>query len=284
MAKKNKQIVSRLRNKYRLVVLNDETFEEKISLKLSRLNVFLVLTIVAILLVGSTIFLVAFTPLREYIPGYASTDLRRKALKLTLRADSLETQIAHNNLYLANINNIISGKPPVMLDSALPETSAAVVGNLDPQLSQADSALRKTVEEEERFNINNSSNVSLAGFHFFAPVKGVVTSHFDRSETHFGVDITAKKNTPVKSCLAGTVIFADWTTESGYVTVVQHTKDLLSVYKHCASLLKSPGDLVQTGQAIAIIGNSGENSTGPHLHFELWFAGNAVNPENYIAY
>jgi murein DD-endopeptidase MepM/ murein hydrolase activator NlpD len=117
-----------------------------------------------------------------------------------------------------------------------------------------------------------------------APVKGLLTSKFDKGVQHYGVDITAKKNTPVKSCLAGTVIFAEWTTETGYVMIIQHTRELISVYKHCSALLKKPGDYIQTGQAVAIIGNSGETSTGPHLHFELWHQGNPVNPESYISF
>lgn len=283
MAKKTKTVITRLRNKYRLVVLNDETFEEKVSLKLSRLNVFLVLTIASILLIGSTILLVAFTPLREYIPGYASTELRRATLELTLKTDSLETQLAYSNQYLENIKNIINGTP-VDPTSDQNADSTDSPGTLDPAISPADSSLRKTVEEEEQFNISNTPDQNLAGFSFMAPVKGLLTSKFDKGINHYGVDVTAKKNTPIKSCLAGTVIFAEWTSETGYVLIIQHSRELISVYKHCSALLKKPGDYVQTGQAIAIIGNSGETSTGPHLHFELWHEGNPVNPENYISF
>lgn len=283
MAKKSKAVIKRWRNKFRLVVLNDETFEEKISLKLSRLNVFLVLTIASILLVGSTILLIAFTPIREYIPGYASTELRRKAVLLTVRADSLESQLRYNNWYIENIRNVLNGKPmdPIDLNDA---DTIPVEGNMTPGVSEADSSLRNLVEEEERFNISNSPDQNLARFSFMAPVKGLLTSTFDAGQQHYGVDITANKNTPIKACLAGTVIFAEWTSETGYVLVVQHNKELISIYRHCSALLKNVGDLVQTGQAIAIIGNSGENSTGPHLHFELWHRGNPVNPQNYIAF
>ncbi len=283
MAKKEKRVIAKLRSKFRLVVLNDETFEEKISLKLSRLNVFLVLTIAAILLIGSTIMLVAFTPLREYIPGYASTELRRTALDLTIKADSLEAQLAYNKQYLNNIKNIINGEP-IDPESFRQSDTTISAGDMDQSVSKADSALRKTVEEEERFNISAGTNKSLAGFSFIAPVKGLLTSNYDSGLEHFGVDVTAKRNTPIKACLSGTVIFSQWTTETGYVMIIQHAKELLSVYKHCSALLKQPGERVQTGQAIAIIGNSGENSTGPHLHFELWHQGNAVNPENFISF
>jgi len=283
MAKQQKNIVKRLRNKYRLVILNDETFEEKVSVKLSRLNVFLVVTIAGIILVGSTIFLIAFTPLREYIPGYASTELRRNAVQLAQRSDSLEYHLLLNQRYFDNIRNIINGNPidPVQHTSS---DSNKVSGELNPEISSADSSLRVIVEEEERFNISNSPDESLVNFSFMAPVKGLLTSTFEKNVGHFGVDITAPRNTPIKACLGGTVIFAEWTSESGYVMLIQHTKEILSLYKHNSALLKKVGDRVQTGEAVAIIGNSGENSTGPHLHFELWHRGNPVNPQDYISF
>jgi murein DD-endopeptidase MepM/ murein hydrolase activator NlpD len=281
--KKSKTFYKRLRNKYRLVVLNDETFEEKISLKLSRLNVFLVLTTVALMLIGSTILLIAFTPLREYIPGYASTELRRKAVELTLRTDSIELVLAANERYLQNINNVIAGRPLDDLTLKVTDTAEAT-GDLTPKISEADSSLRQIVEEEERFNISNKPDAGLLNISFMAPVKGVISSSFNKTENHFGVDITAGKNTPIKACMTGSVVFADWTTQSGYVVIVQHSKEIVSVYKHCSALLKKQGDYVQTGEAIAIIGNSGEHSTGPHLHFELWHLGNPVNPESYVSF
>jgi murein DD-endopeptidase MepM/ murein hydrolase activator NlpD len=283
MEKKKKGLLRRLRNKYRLVVLNDETFEEKVSLKLSRLNVFLVLSTAAVLLVGSTILLVAFTPLREYIPGYASTELRRKAVQLSVRTDSLQQVLAYNERYLSNIQNIINGKPVDPIDRDLTD-STKVEGDLSPTVSDADSSLRKYVEEEDKFNISNRKNTSLTNFSFMAPVTGLVSSSFNQNSDHFGVDVTARKNTPIKTCMSGTVVFADWTTETGYVLLVQHTQEIISVYKHCSALLKKEGDYVQTGEAIAIIGNSGENTSGPHLHFELWHEGLPVNPENYISF
>lgn len=283
MAKKSKNVIRRWRSKFRLVVLNDETFEEKISLKLSRLNVFLVFTIAAILLVGTTILIVAFTPIKEYIPGYASTDLRRKSVQLALKADSLDRHLANTQWYFQNVQNIINGLPIDPMESVEVDTTP-VSGDMSPSPSAADSTLRNFVEEEDKFNIANAPDQNLARFSFMAPVKGLLTSTFNAGQNHFGVDVTAKKNTPIKSCLTGTVLFADWTTETGNVIIIQHNKELISIYRHCSALLKKPGDLVQTGQAIAIIGNSGENSTGPHLHFELWHQGNPVNPENYISF
>lgn len=281
--KKQKNLFKRLRNKYRLVVLNDETFEEKVSLKLSRLNVFLVLSTAAILLIGSTILLVAFTPLREYIPGYSSTELRRTSVKLAYQTDSLQRVIAYNENYLNNIKNILAGKPidPVGLNA---NDSAAITGDLNPRISEADSSLRQIVEEEERFNVSNQPGSNLLNLSFIAPIKGLITSGFNKNENHFGVDVTARKNTPIKASMNGTVIFSDWTTEAGYVLLIQHSDELISAYKHCSALLKSTGDYVQTGEAIAIIGNSGEHTSGPHLHFEMWHEGNPVNPESFISF
>jgi len=281
--KKQKTLYKRLRNKYRLVVLNDETFEEKVSLKLSRLNVFLVLSTIAILLIGTTILFVAFTPLREYIPGYASTELRRTSLKLAHQTDSLQQVLAYNEQYLVNIKNIINGKPVDPIDQDLSD-SVATTGELNPKVSEADSSLRQIVEEEEQFNVGNRPDANLLNLSFIAPVKGLISSSYNKNENHFGVDITAAKNTPIKAAMMGTIVFADWTTEAGYVVLIQHNDDLISAYKHCSALLKKPGDYVQTGEAIAIIGNSGEHTSGPHLHFELWHLGNPVNPENYIAF
>lgn len=282
-AKKQKNLYKRLRNKYRLVVLNDETFEEKVSLKLSRLNVFLVLSTAAILLIGSTILLVAFTPLREYIPGYSSTELRRTSLKLAYQTDSLQRVLVYNEKYLANIQNILNGKPvdPVGLQAS---DSATTTGELNPRISEADSSLRQIVEEEERFNVSSNTNANLLNLSFIAPIKGLITSSFNTNENHFGVDITSRKNTPIKASMNGTVIFADWTTEAGYVIFIQHSDELISAYKHCSALLKKTGDYVQTGEAIAIIGNSGEHTSGPHLHFEMWHEGNPVNPESFISF
>ncbi|MDX5325827.1 MAG: M23 family metallopeptidase [Bacteroidota bacterium] len=282
--KKSKKAITKLKNKYRLVVLNDETFEEKITFKLSRLNVFVAVMLGAILLIGSTILLIAFTPLREYIPGYASTDLRRKALELTLRTDSLERQLAFNEQYVSNIKNILSGNPvdPVVHNEQ--QTGSVEPQDIEFESTQDEAILRQFVEEEDRFNLPNRGSEPLANTAFFTPLKGLVTNAFDQDQNHVGVDITAKPNSPVKSCLEGTVILAEWTAETGYVMMIQHDHDLVSVYKHNSALLKKQGDLVRAGEAIAIIGNSGNHTTGPHLHFELWHQGLAVNPQEYISF
>lgn len=280
-----KKIAYKLRNKYRLVILNDDTFEEKLSLKLSRLNVFFIVGFMIIFLITATTLLIALTPLREYIPGYSSTALRRKAFELTLTTDSLERQIGYNERYLLNIRNILEGKPTInFADTSMSDSLVKV--QLNRSISREDSMLRLMVEEEEQFNLaaGNTKDISFTNLSFFSPVKGLITNDFNPQENHLGVDIVARKNEIIKSCQDGIVIFSEWTSETGYTLIIQHRGNFISVYKHNSSLLKEQGETVRAGEPIAIIGNSGELTTGPHLHFELWYDGNPVNPENYISF
>lgn len=278
---KKKARIERYRNKYRLVILNDDTFEEKVSLKLSRLNVIILSILSGAVLIVLTILLIAFTGLKEYIPGYASTELRTQAVDLALTTDSLERTLEIQQQYLNNVQRILRGDT---IEEPLNDTTTAVTAvTLDPAITPEDSTLRSYAEEEDRFNLSNRSN-DIATFTFFAPVKGLVTGTFDPQVNHLAIDIVAAKNTPIKACLDGVVLFADWTVETGHVIIVQHTENLISVYKHNSALLKSQGDLVRSGEALAIIGNSGEQTTGPHLHFELWHNGIPVNPQNYISF
>ena len=279
-----KTLGKKLRNKYRLVILNDDTFEEKLSLKLSRLNVFFVVGFLFIFLITATTLLISLTPLREYIPGYSSTALRRKAFELSLATDSLERQLNYNQRYLLNIRNIIEGKPVLNFeDTAI--SDSIVKAELNKSVSKEDSMLRLMVEEEEQFNIaSGSGNSQLKNLSFFSPIKGLITNHFNPRENHLGLDVVAKKNEVIKSCQDGIVVFSEWTSETGYTIIIQHRGNFISVYKHNSSLLKEQGENVKAGEPIAIIGNSGELTTGPHLHFELWYDGNPVNPENYISF
>ena len=279
-----KQLIEKLRNKYRLVILNDETFEEKLSLKLSRLNVFFIVGFLIIFLIISTTLLIAFTPLREYIPGYSSTALRRKAFELALKSDSLQNQINYNERYLINIRRIVEGKALINLADSAGSDSILEV-ELNRKISREDSILRAYVEEEERFNIAQIEEKGVGfRFSFYAPVKGLVTNGFNVSEGHLGVDIVSDKNEVIKAAQDGIVIFSGWTAETGYVLIIQHPGELVSAYKHNSSLIKVAGQSVEAGEPIAIIGNTGEFTTGPHLHFELWYQGNPVNPEDYISF
>ena len=292
--KKEEKWFDRLRNKYRLVVMNDSTFEEKLSFRLSRLNVFVVLGTIAILLVFLTTYIIAFTPLREYIPGYARVDLQKQFYELQLKTDSMQQTFKANDLYLKNINTIINGgTPPDMNAPNLNEVNANKKDfkSISLDKSETETKLRNEVENMSKDyiavlktdNSPSQSNV-MRSFFYFTPVKGVLTNLFNINEKHFGVDIVAPKDEPIKAILDGTVVFSQWTLDNGWVIAVQHAQNVLSVYKHNSTLLKKEGSVVKAGEAIAIIGNSGENSTGMHLHFELWFNGIPVNPKEYISF
>jgi murein DD-endopeptidase MepM/ murein hydrolase activator NlpD len=288
--RKKEKWIARLKTKYRLVIMNESTYEEKLSFKLSRLNVFVTMASTAIILIIMTIFIIAFTPLREYIPGYMDPEIPAKVYFLEQKADSLENDLRMKNLYLTNIRNIIEGKDVV---SEIPqENDSDVVYEINTlERSKEDSILRAEYERHSRYNLYENmepdllpSMVSASGISFFSPISGIITNHFNLEEGHYGVDIVAESNETIKAVLEGTVIFADWTLETGYVIGIQHQGNFISVYKHNATLLKKQGTYVQAGEPIAIIGDSGEMTTGPHLHFELWHNGTPLNPEEYVSF
>ncbi|QNM84881.1 peptidoglycan DD-metalloendopeptidase family protein [Polaribacter pectinis] len=282
MAKKKGKFKQKLTDKYRLVVLNEDTFEERFSLKLSRLNVFVLGGFFSILLIASTILLIAFTPIKEYIPGYSSSKLKADALKATLKADSLKTKLAVLENYTLALKPVLTGEIEAeSIDSLQVEARQREIDESLLNASREDSLFREKIESENRFAIqqNGSSNVKIV---FFAPLTGTISQNFDVNSKHFAVDIVAKTGTPIKAVADGTVIFSAWNTETGYVLILKHANDYISVYKHNGNLLKQQGDFVKSGEVIATVGSTGELTTGPHLHFELWSGGYAVNPTNFI--
>nr|WP_299171018.1 M23 family metallopeptidase [uncultured Allomuricauda sp.] len=282
--KKRKEIKRKLLHKYRLVILNESTFEEKISFKLSRLNVFVTGTLFIIVLIGITTLIIAFTPLREYIPGYSSTRLKRQATELTYKTDSLVTVLNYTNRYLDNVRLVLRGdieNNEVNRDSLF-EKYKLDPSSVDLTPIRQDLLLREEVELEDKYNLFER-DVENVGTLLFSPVSGTLSQRYDPENKHYAVDVVAPKDTPVKSIGDGTVLFSEWTAETGYVIIIEHRdNNLTSVYKHNGSLSKVQGDLVKAGEIIASIGNTGELTTGPHLHFELWRKGKPVNPLNYI--
>lgn len=276
----------RLKNKYRLVILNEDSFEEKISLRLSRLNVFVVIGISSLVLILLVIMLIAFTPLREFIPGYANVSVRKQGVENYIKSDSMEVMLANNNLYIDNLKHIIQGNVIEFDEKAIID-STVNYKSITNEPVEEDSLLRNMIETEEKYNLfsaagNNPENIS--SFIFFNPLKGSVTNRFNIKKEHFGIDVVAPKNEAIKATLDGTVIFAEWTAETGYVIQLQHADNIVSIYKHNSVLHKKAGDHVKAGEVVAIIGNSGEYSTGPHLHFELWYNGIPINPEDYMMF
>lgn len=278
--------MNKLKHKYRLVFFNDNTFEEVWHLRLSLLNVLAVVGTISAFLITLVVFLMAFTPLREFIPGYPDQSMQTNIMHNALRLDSLENEIRIRDQYFANLNALISGEEPINYEN--PQDSAKIFENIKFTKSIHDSLLRQRVEEEEQFDFSVSSSPklenSISEMHFLTPIKGLVTNSYNASENHFGVDIVASPNEVVKATLDGTVILATWTAETGNIIQIQHQNNIVSVYKHNASLLKRTGSQVKAGDAIAIIGNSGELTTGPHLHFELWHNGKPINPADFIIF
>jgi murein DD-endopeptidase MepM/ murein hydrolase activator NlpD len=285
---KNEKKKRSWRDKYRFSVTNDTTFEEVWRIRLTQYNGFLLITFLLFFIVGSTASVIAFTNLRELIPGYPDVTMRRNILLSAIRLDSLEKELELRDKYFSNINAIIAGKQPVDIYT-LRDTSRNYK-SITFRTSPEDSALRVQVEKDDRYNltlgpVEPESVTSLAGLHFFPPVKGIVSGKFDPRSRHFGTDIVTKPKSSVDAVLDGTVIFTGWTMETGYVIEVQHSNNIVSVYKHNAALLKETGDLVRTGEAIAIVGDSGELYTsGPHLHFEIWYKGSPLDPEKHIIF
>ncbi len=286
-----KKIRKTINDRYKLVVLHEDTFEEKASFT-AKLWYWITAAIsfgaVATIL---TIVLIRVTPLREYVIGTTLSPSQRHELnKAYARLDSLETLAQANEIYLNNLQRVLRGEAGDTMDqvasapaqSVSPTAETAVVGPSEDEL-----ALRELVESGARYDIaeNQQNRTSgIASYTFYSPVNGVVSSTFSPQDEHYAIDIAVKMNEPVRATLAGHVVFASYTPETGNVVIVQHNSNLLSVYKHCASILKKVGNFVRAGEVIAFAGNTGELSTGPHLHFELWHNGAAANPTDYIAF
>ena len=283
MAKKKKK--GNWTHRYRMVVLNDDTFEEHLSLKLSKLNVVIVVVFIAAVLVTMTALLIAYTPLREYIPGYSSADLRRQAQELYEETDSLKTELLANEAQYERIKMVLSGNITSEEYREIDSVARVETQQENPDLTPiaADSALRKEVEAADRFNVIAGATAK-TNFVFFPPVKGQVTQLYDETIKHFAVDVVTPPKTPIKAAADGTVVFSGWTADTGYTILIEHSYGLITVYKHAASLSKEQNDQVLSGEVIGIVGNTGDLTTGPHLHFELWSDGYPLDPLNFISF
>ena len=281
-----KIFTDQLKNKYRLVILNDDTFAEKFAFRLSPLGLIIAISAVTIAMTTLVISLVAFTTLREYIPGYGNVTERKEILELSVKADSLEQTLSARDWYMKNLVNVFSGKTEGKTEKPAKDTSGKFQ-KVNTKPSESDIQFRKDVENEPasiKFAGSNIKKNALANYLFFSPIKGLITESFNVIEEHYGVDVVAKKDALIKSTLDGTVIYSGFTPSEGYILQIQHDNNLISIYKHNSSVLKKMGDKVKSGEAIAIIGNTGELSKGPHLHFELWHNGLPINPEEFIVF
>ncbi len=275
----------KLKYKYKLSIINETLYEEVLNFRLSLLHVLMALSVVAILLVSLTVLLITYTDLREFIPGYPDGRLRQLMIQNRIQVDSLESEVIKRDRYLKTIQLILKGEDTTYVHEIQNDSLKPIYDTLQFVLTDQEVAFRAEIEEKERFNLGfGIKGQNKDYYHFFPPVEGMVTQKFDEKHRHFGVDVVAKANAKVAAVLDGVVIFTGWTIKTGYVIQVQHANDLLSIYKHNSLLLKKQGDYVRAGEVLGVVGNTGEESSGPHLHFELWRAGNPLNPEDFIKF
>ena len=280
MAQQKKE---RKTTRYRLSLLDDQTHERLWIMKFTRTS-FILTTVSAVIVFALTIFsITAFTPVRTFIPGYPDAHSKRAAIQNAMRIDSLETVINSWELYTENLRRVLDGADPVSIDSIMGRKDAARNASRTMEPGRQDSILRQKVLDEEQFGLSErrQRDLPIEGMHFFVPLKGVISQGYDPI-VHPYIDITAPANSVVMSVLDGTVIFAGWNDEAGYTIQIQHENDIVSIYKHNQKLLKKTGDKVTAGTPVALVGNTGSLSTGDHLHFELWYRGNAIDPTKYI--
>lgn len=279
---KNK-IVNFFNKTFRLVVINDETLEEEGFLKLSRSNIIILASVLLVSAFVISFCIIVYSPLNKHLPGKSSELVQKELLTLVLKSDSLASALSISSLYLSNIESIIKGGSINFeyLDDSLNKIDNSEINFFK---SKEDSLLRIRVEREDQSSINLNSQRKSKQFLFFPPIEGFISDSFNLKTNHYGIDLVAKTGAKIKSIGEGTVVVSDWNPQTGYVLGIQHSENFISFYKHCSVLLKNVGDIITTGENIAIIGNSGELSSGPHLHFELWRRGVPLDPSLYISF
>ena len=270
----------------RIALIDDTTHQHLVTLHFTRTALFITIVTVLVVVCAAVYSLIAFTPVRTFIPGYPDARSKRAAIQNAITIDSLENVIFRWELYSENLRRAVEGEEPVKIDSLIKAKNNTKAESLDMDaIARQDSLLREHVKEEEQFGISERErrDLPIEGLHFFAPLKGVVSQGYD-PVIHPYIDIAAPEGSVVKATLDGTVIFAGWSDEAGHTIQIQHDGDIVSIYKHNEKLLKKAGDKVTAGSPIALVGNTGELTTGDHLHFELWHKGQTVDPTLYIKF
>jgi len=287
MNKEKKGFFSKLRDKYRINVINPENFEEISSFSATWLHLIMLLSVMFVLGLGLSLVVLLYTPLNSYLldnGSYAQSE--EQALILSKTIDSIEHELDMKTKYLDAQLKILKGEDEVFAEDNS-ETEAQANENVDPDklmyISPEDSAMRRELENDA-YGLNNKKEGRGELLHFYPPVNGIVNEGFSAAKNHYAVDLIAEKDAPIKAALDGTVIYSEFSATTGNVIMLQHLNNYISVYKHNSVLLKSVGNFVRAGESIAIIGNSGELTSGPHLHFELWRNGQPLNPENFIVF
>jgi len=285
MVKKKKiSRISKLLEKFHIVLVNEKTLEKRQILTSSRLQIALTSALAFITLLSLVFLIIYFTPLKEYFRGYTSTELRESSFDNAIKLDSLESLYLMQKNYISSVKDLLAGKIDFVDLSNDSLREANLINDLDfVETNTEDSILRAIVEEEDKYNLIDINTEKLSAV-LFSPAKGGISSEFNLQDKHYGIDITLPVNSPIYSISDGRVIFSEWTAETGYVIIIKHLNGLISSYKHNSSLSKNQGESVRTGEIIGFSGNTGQLTSGPHLHFELWFEGEPVDPLNFIEF
>jgi murein DD-endopeptidase MepM/ murein hydrolase activator NlpD len=277
-----------LTNKYLLIIRNEENFAEKTTFSFNYARILLLLAGVGLLLLGLAMYMVTILLDQWLDPRHAYMEANRRVLELSMKIDSLENQVNAKNIYIENVRRIIAGEEIDQNITSSPETdlqSAEISETIQP----IDSQFRANFEGSDLSNMTSlpitvsSSVYELRDVYLFSPLDGIITDGFNPKKDHYGIDMVSKESEPVRSVADGVVILSSWTLDGGYILAIQHAGNLISVYKHNSELFKNVGNFVAAGEVVATIGNTGELTSGPHLHLELWHNGNPVNPQEYIA-
>ena len=278
-----KRIAKKLLSRYRLVIVNETTFEEQLYFRISRFNVIILSSLIFGIITGLAFLLFSQTPLKEFIPGKASSELNKNAIDNHYMLDSISERFRQQSVYLSRIQKVLRGDLAFEdLDSISLDEEINVEQNQSIAPNAADSLLRDIVSQEDKYNVLEDQMADALSVLLYPPAQGPISQAYDAENKHFAVDVVLQPSTPIKSIADGTVIFSEWTAETGYVIMVEHPYSLLSVYKHNASLTRTQGDIVRAGEIIAAAGNTGEYSTGSHLHFEIWSDGYPMDPIEFI--
>ena len=280
--KKSKKLKNQASKNYRLAVVEEDSYQEKFALSLSKRNIFLITFSVTFIIILTTTLLIFYTPIREYIPGYDTSKLRIQAVENLEKLDSLMISLKKNEQFVEAFSRTLNGEE---FNNQYEDTQlkAIDISELDLDINIEDSILRKIVEVEDRFNIIERDE-KLVTSNLVSPANGLISDGFDYGKQHYGVDIVLKERTPIKAVYDGIVLFSEWTLNYGYTVVIFHKNELISTYKHNESVKVKTGDFVQTGEVIALSGNTGELTSGPHLHLELWDLQGPLNPEDLIKF
>lgn len=283
-----KSFRDKLKDSYRLIIRNNETFQEVGNYNLTRFQLYLS-SLIFLLLFSIFIFLlIGFTPLKRLVPGYGKLSSNKELVNLNKKVLALENELSAQKLYTDNFRKIMVGDLKTI--NEVDQNNVDFPDSLlNVERIKEDEQLRREIDATETLLApskpgNNSSTKPLELIYLVPPIKGTISAGFDANNQHFGVDILAPKGSPIKTIMDGVVVMSDWTLDTGHTIGIQHSNNIFTFYKHNSAILKKTGSYVHSGEAIAIIGNSGTLSTGPHLHFELWQNGQPVNPTDFISF